>query len=155
VQIPRGILLGAVCCAGAAGAADEPRKKDVPVYTNEDLARVSPLRDQTGGGMTAPSPAPASAAAKDDGPGRARAEAYWRGEADRLQARLEPLRDRAAQLREKIDERRRKPGVRPFSDPQIESMQRRLAAMEARIREAEDRLHERARRAGAWPSWLR
>jgi hypothetical protein len=151
----RSILAWAWLCASAAAGSEpgQATKKDVPLYTDEDLRRVSPLRDQTGGGMTGAAPAPA--AAPDDGPRRAREEAYWRGEAERLRGRLEPLRQRAADLRERIEERRRAPGVRPYSDPRLESLQRRLSALEERIHEAEDRLHERARRAGAWPSWLR
>jgi hypothetical protein len=82
-------------------------------------------------------------------------EAYWRREAERLRDRLHRLREHVNDLRGQIEERRRAPGVRPYSDPRIESWQRRIVGMEGRIREAEDRLHERARREGAMPGWLR
>ena len=154
-----GLFVGALLCAAphAFGASPDGAKKkpDVPVYTDDDLRRVSPLRDQTGGG-NAPPPAPAAQkpeAGERTKPGRG--EGYWRGEAERLRDRLHPLRERAADLRVQIEERRRRPGVRPYSDPGVESLQRRLHALEQRIRDAEDRLHERARREGAWPSWLR
>jgi DNA repair exonuclease SbcCD ATPase subunit len=157
-------LAAALLCAGgarASEAAPPEKKKDVPAYTDEDLRRVSPLRDQTGGGMAADSPAgERSADAQAERPAaaekaRGKDEAHWRREWERLRERLQPLRDRADDLRAQIEERRRVPGVRPYSDPRVESLQRRLAALEARIREAEDLLHERARRAGALPGWLR
>lgn len=151
------ILAGALLCATAgarASAARDDEKKAVPVYTNDDLDRVSPLRAQTGGSTAAPEP-PATAKAEPRPPAGAHDEAYWRREAERLQDRLQPLRDRVEDLRVRIEERRRNPRVRPYSDPTIESWQRRAAGLEQRIREGEDRLHERARRAGAPPGWLR
>jgi hypothetical protein len=147
--------VGALLCA-PAGARPAPRddeKKTVPLYTNDDLDRVSPLRAQTGGSTTRPEP-PATAKPEPRAE-RGHDEAYWRRESERLQDRLQPLRDRAEDLRVRIAERRRNPRVRPYSDPAIESWQRRLAALEQRIREAEDRHHERARREGAPPGWLR
>ncbi|HVR72190.1 MAG TPA: hypothetical protein VMT87_15205 [Vicinamibacteria bacterium] len=150
------ILAGALLCAVPArdSHAREGKKKDVPVYTDDDLRRVSPLRGQTGGTMEA-APSPPTEAAAGAGRRAERDEAYWRREWERLRDRVQPLRDRAEELRGQIEQRRRRPGVRPYSDPGIASMQGRLAALEARIREAEDRLHERARRAGALPGWLR
>jgi len=58
-------------------------------------------------------------------------------------------------LREKIEERRRQPGVRPYSDPRIVADQRRLEVLEGRIREAESNFEDRARRLGALPGWIR
>ncbi len=154
-------ILAGTLLSCSATAGDDGRKKDVPVYTDDDLRRVSPLRDQTGGGMAPETAAPDRSAAPEapraTSPDKARGkdEAYWRREWERLRDRLQPLRDRAEDLRTQIEERRRVPGVRPYSDPRVESLQRRLAALEARIRDAEDGLHERARRAGALPGWLR
>jgi hypothetical protein len=149
------ILAGALLCASAgARAGRDDEKKAVPRYTNDDLDRVSPLRAQTGGSTPAPEP-PATAKPEPRPPGRAHDESYWRREAERLQDRLQPLRDRVEDLRMRIEERRRNPRVRPYSDPTIESWQRRLTGLEQRIREAEDRLHERARREAAPTGWLR
>jgi hypothetical protein len=135
----------------AAGAEGE-RDKKVTLYTNDDLERVSPRRGETGGSMppvaAAPAPAPDR---KPEGQG----EEYWRREAERLQDRLEPLRARLADLRARIEERRRQPGVKPYSDPRVEAWRRRLAALEERMRDMEDRFLTRARRAGALPGWLR
>jgi len=153
VQFRGSWILAGTLLSCSAAAGDDGRKKDVPVYTDDDLRRVSPLRDQTGGGMAADTPAAERSAAPDKA--RAKDEAYWRREWERMRERLQPLRDRAEDLRTQIEERRRVPGVRPYSDARVESLQRRLAALEARIRHAEDRLHERARRAGALPGWLR
>jgi hypothetical protein len=151
------ILVFACLCAAAPArispGEDEKKKRDVPAYTDEDLRRVSPRRDQTGGGMeSAPSP-PAEKAAAGGRTGQG--ESYWRREAERVRDRLQPLRERVDALRARLEERRRAPGVRPYSDPGVESLQRRIMGIEERIREAEDRLHERARRDGALPGWLR
>jgi len=143
----------AVLCAGAEGAAPlDDEKKPVPLYTNEDLRRMAPYRDETGVNST---PAAAPAVAPTPAKSRARGEDYWRREADRLRDRLRPLRERAADLRFTLEERRRQPGVRPYSDPRIVAGERRLRALDERIREAESRLEDRARREGALPGWLR
>jgi hypothetical protein len=133
-------------------AARSETKKPVPAYTNDDLDRVSPLRDQTGG-TSAPAvrPAPLPPESKPAG----RGEEYWRREADRLRDRIEPLRARARELQLRVEDRRRKPGVRPYSDPQIESWQRQAQDVEERIRDLETRFEDRARREGALPGWLR
>jgi hypothetical protein len=128
------------------------RPRPVRVYTNDDLQRVAPLRGETGV-LSTSSPAPA--AAPDKPPERQKGEAYWRREAERLRDRVQPLRERAADLRLRIEERRRKPGVRPYTDPQVEALQQRLLGVEARVRELESSFEDRARREGALPGWLR
>ena len=145
-------LLAAVCAAGAGASTGDDEKKPVPLYTNDDLRRVAPYRDETGVSST---PAEAPAVAPAPAKSRARGEDYWRGEADRLRDRLRPLRERAAELRFSLEERRRQPGVRPYSDARIVAGERRLRALDERIREAESRLEDRARREGALPGWLR
>lgn len=127
-------------------------KKPVPLYTNEDLERVAPFRDQTG---VTSRPAVQSAPPPSEARPRAKGEDHWRRAAERLQDRVEPLRERAEELRLKIQERQRKPGVLPYSDRQIQAWQRRLQRIESRIRLWESRLEERARREGALPGWLR
>jgi len=145
--------LGAVCLlAAAAGSAE--RRPPARVYTDEDLARVSSRRGETGGESRPASPPPAEKPEKDEA-ASGRGESYWRAEAARVRQRVEPWREDADDLRVDISTRQAEPGVRPYSDPKVKAMQRRLAALEARIREAEDRLEERARRAGALPGWLR
>ena len=138
--------------AAAAPAAGE-RRASARVYTNEDLARVSGTRGETGGESRPAAPPPAASAAAAPAPSGG--ESYWRAEAARVRQRVDPWRDAAADLRADIATRQAAPGVRPYTDPQVRAGQRRLAALEARIREAEDRFEERARRAGALPGWLR
>lgn len=145
-------LLAAVCAAGAGASPRDDEKKPVPLYTNDDLRRVAPYRDETGVSST---PAAAPAVAPAPVKSGARGEDYWRREADRVRDRLRPLRERAADLRFTLEERRRQPGVPPYSDPRIVAGERRLRALDERIREAESRLEERARREGALPGWLR
>ena len=82
-------------------------------------------------------------------------EEHWRSQAERLREKLRPLREKADDLREAIEERRRKPGVRPYTDPQVVATQRRLEVLERRIREAESSFEDRARRQGALPGWIR
>lgn len=141
-------LLAVVCPPAASG--EKPR-----VYTNEDLDRVAPCRDQTGVGSQPaipPAPAPRGGGAAR---GTGRDEAYWRQQADRTAEQVRKLRERAAALAERVAERRRKPGVLPYTDPQVVSLEQQRQALEARANEAELRLEERARRAGALPGWLR
>jgi hypothetical protein len=144
-------------------------KKPVPAYTNEDLERVKPFRDQTGvaskpdmgtaDNERAGTPrrklgADGAAAGK----GRHSAESdeeKWRYQAERFRAKLQPLRDKADDLRDQIEQRRRQPGVRPYSDPRIVADQKRLAVLEQRIRDSESAFEDRARRQGALPGWIR
>jgi hypothetical protein len=146
-------LLAAVCAAGAGVSARDDEKKPVPLYTNDDLRRVAPYRDETGVNSKPGASAPAAAARTPAD--RDRGEEYWRREADRLRDRLRPLRERAAELRLRIEERRRQPRVPVYGDPQVVGMERRLHALEERIREAESRFEDRARRERAMPGWLR
>lgn len=159
--------------AARAGAA-------TGTYTETDLERVRPLRDETGVGsqpaFEASSERPARAArgrragARDRSRSSpageraaeassplhdARAEHYWRGEARRVQTRTRSLRARAQAWQRRIDQRRRQPGVRPYSDPQIVEWQRQRDEVEAQARELEGDLDDRARRARALPGWLR
>ena len=144
-------------------AAEE--KKPVRVYTNEDLERVAPLRDQTGVNNT---PAAASVSEMPAGQskrsragntsersGGARGEEYWRREAERVRDRTRPLRQKVTDYRGRIEERRSKPKVLPYSDPQIRAWSLRIDEIEAQIREMESSFEDRARRAGAMPGWLR
>ena len=158
--------LGRLLLLLAAGAAPPEEKKPVPVYTNEDLDRISPHRDETGvnSKVTVPVSRPTSTRASDDG--RARSEAYWRKQAESLHVRGQRVRERMDDLRARIAEkeakaeeppasRSRRGRSRGASDPQLEAMRRQLAAMEERLRDAEARFEERARREGALPGWLR
>ena len=144
--------VGAVCLLAAAAFGAE-RRPPARVYTDEDLARVSSRRGETGGDSQPASAPPVEKPEKESA--SARGESYWRAEAARLRQRVEPWRDDADDLRVEISTRQAEPGVRPYTDAKVRAMQRRLAALEARIRDAEDRLEERARRAGALPGWLR
>jgi hypothetical protein len=134
----------------AAVAAED--RKAVPVYTNDDLARVSPLREETGVFSTPPATAETAPPERRE---KTRGESYWRREAERVRQQVEPLRQRAEELRFQMDQRERRPGVRPVTDSQLQAMSRRLRALEQRIRDVEDRFEERARREGALPGWLR
>jgi hypothetical protein len=154
----------------AAGPGASEEKKPVPLYTNEDLDRISPHRDETGvnSQVTVPVVRPSATRGADDG--RARSEAYWRQQADRLHVRLQRARERIDDLRARIAEREAKAADEAFrsssrrgraragsssSDASLEAMRRQLAAMEARVRDEETRFEERARREGALPGWLR
>jgi predicted RNase H-like nuclease (RuvC/YqgF family) len=158
-----------VCLAVAASAVSEERRDPVPVYTNEDLDRVRPFRGQTGVDSkpdfeTAANERAGTPRQELGGDGVASrkgrhsaegAEERWRYQAERFRAKLQPLRDKAADLREQIEERRRQPGVRPYTDPKIVAAERRLAVLERRIRDSESAFEDRARRQGALPGWIR
>ena len=163
----KGIALAGMCVSiGLTGIRpggadeDQPRK----IYTNEDLERIRPFRDETGVNSTpanaheterAGTPRQEFGRGASDENGRASAEERWRASAERLRARLQPLKEQADDLRRQIDERRRAPGVRPLTDPRVRADQRKLDTLESRIREAESAFEDRARRAGALPGWLR
>jgi len=145
---------GAALLLAAAGFASDQRRAPARVYTDEDLARVSDRRGETGVESKPAAAAPMANAVVPPSAG-ARGEQYWRAEAARVRQRVEPWRNAASDLRTEIEARRSEPDVRPYTDPKVRALQRRLAALEARIHEAEDRFEERARRAGALPGWLR
>ena len=147
----RGALVG----LALVSAATAPEKKPVPLYTNEDLDRVSPYRDQTGVRSE-----PAVRAAEIPPPDTPRAhasqgEAYWRREAARVRERVGALGDRADEIRRELREARSAPRSRRASGPSLATREARLAALERRMRELESALEDRARRAGALPGWLR
>jgi len=146
--------VGGACLLAAALAAAGEKRAPARVYTDEDLARVSDRRGETGV-ESKPAAAPPGDGSAASAMARGRGESYWRAEAARVRERVEPWRDAAADLRLEITARQAEPGVRPYTDPKVRALQRRLVVLEARIRDAEDRLEERARRAGALPGWLR
>jgi len=145
------VFLLAALAAPCAAADDKTPPR---VYTNEDLARMAPLRGETG---VLSRPAAPAAASREREPRRAsgRGPDYWQREADKVRDRTRPLQKQAAGLRRQIDERWRLPGVAPTTDPKLIEWRRELRETEADIRELEDRLEERARRDGALPGWLR
>jgi hypothetical protein len=149
------VFLGGVLAVSGAfrALADEP--KAVPLYTNEDLKRVSPRRGETGVLSELGSDAPESQAPASESRQRARDEAYWRREAQRLREWAGAQRQNTAELQARIAERSKRRGVLVSRDPQIQSWERRVRAVEARIREREVQLADRARREGALPGWLR
>jgi hypothetical protein len=145
----------------ALGTAGEPQeKKPVPVYTNDDLDRISPFRGETGVSSTVAVPPHPTGSGRHVDDGRARSEAYWRREAERLRVRLQRARDRVDDLRARLAASEGESGprsgeARMRAAAQAEAWRRQIAAMEARIRESEAHFADRARRAGALPGWLR
>ena len=125
------------------------------VYTNDDLARMRPLRGETGVLSQVTQASSAAAQPRESRRTDRADEAYWRREADRVRERIRPLEKRMATLRRHIDERWRLPGVAPMTDPKLIEWRRELKEVEADVREHQDRLEERARRDGALSGWLR
>ena len=166
--LPLGFGLSAVLAVSAAPADDEPSpppRPPVRLYTNEDLERVHPFRDQTGVRSV-----PAVAPDEDASPPpaerrRGRGEEYWRREAARVRARVASIAAQAADLRAEIgakaDEasrvlgRGRRSAASLPGPGSLARLRAKLLALERRIREAEDDLADRARRGGALPGWLR
>jgi septal ring factor EnvC (AmiA/AmiB activator) len=157
-----GLGLLAVACVPARGSAQTETKEPRPparVYTNEDLDRIHPLRNETGvasvpaASPEAPPPEPRPAFRGHD-------EAYWRREAARVRDRVRALEGQAATARAQIAESeaqqshltRRGTAKTASSKTRLAT---RLAGLERRIRELEDDLQERARRESALPGWLR
>jgi hypothetical protein len=164
--LPLGFGLSAVLCLSTAGADEDPtpaRRSPARLYTNEDLDRVRPFRDQTGvRSIPAVGPDDHPAAAPADERPRRRGEDYWRREAARVRDRVRAIAAQAADVRAEIAERaeeglltrRRRSGS--SSSPRSETTLRaKLATLEGRMRQIEDDLADRARRDGALPGWLR
>jgi hypothetical protein len=167
VVLPLGFGLSAVLCLSTAAADEDPppvRRPPAHLYTNEDLDRVHPFRDQTGvRSIPAVAPDDRPAPAPADERARARGEDYWRREAGRVRDRVRAIEAQAADVRAQIAERaedgrlfasRRRSGS--SSGPRSETALRaKLAALERRMQQLEEDLADRARREGALPGWLR
>jgi hypothetical protein len=143
------------------------------VYTNDDLARMRPFRDELGARSVPAVPqGTGEATAGLAGPRRrarapekvvARGEAYWRREAEKLRERLRTLSDQRDALRDRLaqrrdDERRVLRRARGSVSSQTDSdrtLEARIATIERRRRDLEEDLADRARRAGAQPGWIR
>ena len=166
--LPLGFGLSAVLCVHPAGADEDPppaTRPPVRVYTNEDLDRVHPFRDETGvRSVPAVPPDERSAAPRDEKP-RGRGEEHWRREAARVRERIRVLEAQASELRASIAEqqdeaahvlsRRRRSSASLLGDGATSRLRARLASLERRILDMQEDLAERARRDGALPGWLR
>ena len=164
--LPLGFGLSVILCATAGASDDEagpPPRPPVRVYTNEDLDRVRPFRDETGV-RSVPAVTP------DDRPApaekrRGRGEDYWRGEAARVRERIRAMEAQASELRAQIAEqaeesgqvlgRRRRSSASLSGSGSSARLRAKLASLERRVRETEEDLADRARRDGALPGWLR
>jgi len=167
IVLPLGFGLSAVLCVPAATADDNPPKArpTARAYTNEDLDRVRPFRDETGvRSVPAVSPEERSAPAPAEKP-RGRGENHWRREAERVRQRIRAMEVQVSELWVSIAERAAEVaqffGGRRWSSASLSGngsttrLQSRLATLERRMREMEEDLAERARRDGALPGWLR
>lgn len=136
--------------------------ESTPSYTNADLERVQPYRNETGV-ASVPAFRPEQARAESKAPRGARGssddESYWRQEAQRVRTRQRTLDDQIERLRGTLDRPRSKARGRTEQtaddSPQRESLKRRIAVLEQRKRELESELDDRARRARVLPGWLR
>jgi len=166
--LPLGFGLSAVLCVSTATADEDPppaARPPVRVYTNEDLERVRPFRDETGiRSVPAVAPEEGSDPAPAEKP-RGRGEEHWRREAARVRERIRALKAQASELRSSIAEQadeaahvlsgRRRSPASLSGNGSTSRLQARLASLERRIREMEEDLADRARRDGALPGWLR
>jgi septal ring factor EnvC (AmiA/AmiB activator) len=157
------ISLVMFCGLGLAVAQAAPRDDRPPtrVYTNEDLKRVHPYRNETGVASVPAAPVAGGEDARPDTDSRARArsEAYWRREAARVREKVRALEAQAADVRASLAEREQERQWlvrrRHASGASETTLQARLASLERRRLQLETELEERARRAGALPGWLR
>ena len=175
IVLPLGFGLSAILWVSTAPADDAPAaapRPPVRVYTNEDLDRVRPFRDQTGvrsvPAVVPDPPAPSTGGrararpASSPADTRGRGEDYWRREAERVRNRLRAMEAQAAEVRAQIAERAEEAGRALTRGRRSSSgagstavLRARLASLEARMRQMEDDLSDRARRDWALPGWLR
>jgi hypothetical protein len=164
--LPLGFGLSAVLCVSPASADEDPApapRPPVRVYTNEDLDRVRPFRDETGV-RSVPAVAPDDRLAPAE-KRRGRGEDYWRREAARVRERVRAMEAQASELRAEIAEqaeeashvlgRRRRSSASLSGSGSSSRLRAKLASLERRMQETEEDLTERARRDGALPGWLR
>ena len=133
-----------------------------PTYTNADLERVQPHRNETGVASVPafrPEATRVESKAARATRGSSEDESYWRQEAQRVRTRQNALDDQIERLRTSLDRPRPKSrgrtGQTPDESSQHESLKRRIAVLEQRKRELESDLDDRARRARVLPGWLR
>jgi len=158
------VVLLAAASSGRAG-----ERRGAVVYTNDDLARMTPLRGETG---VTSVPAFRPSERTGEKPAEARGEAYWRGEGEKVQGDLRRLRREGDQLRGRIEGLKREAREAAFRaatssrskpsrargdsyEARIAALQDQLGRLELDVREREARLEERARREGALPGWIR
>ncbi len=150
----RDVWLGLLLLTAPQAAPAQEKKPVVPLYTNDDLERVAPYRNQTGvasvpateTARAAPAPAPA--------PPRGRGEGYWRREADRVRQQVRKLEAQAATVRSRMEAEKARP-QRSRSARRGPDLETRLLALRLEARQIEDALADRGRRDGALPGWLR
>jgi hypothetical protein len=168
VVVPLGFGLSAVLCLSSASADEEPPpapRPPVRVYTNADLDRVHPYRDETGVRSVPAVPPGDRPAPAPPEKGSGRGEDYWRREAARVRGRIRAMEEQAADLRARIAEEAEEAshflGGRRRSAASISGfgsagrLRAKLASLERRIKEMDEDLADRARRDGALPGWLR
>ena len=158
-----------VLLVAAAASARAEEKRAAVVYTNDDLARMAPLRGETG---VTSVPAFRPAERQVEKAAVAHGEGYWRAEADKVQGDLRRLRPEADQVRGRIESLKReareaafRTAMSPRSKPsqgrgdgyetRIVALQDQLRQIELDTREREARLEDRARHEGALPGWIR
>jgi hypothetical protein len=170
--LPLGFGLSALLGVSPAPADDTtatPTRPPARVYTNADLDRIRPFRDQTGvrsAPAVAPDATPLSRGLERAGSvlvdAHGRGEEYWRREAERVRDKVRAMETQADELRLRIAERAEEArhvltrGRRSSSGAgSAASLRARIEALERRTKEMEIDLSERARRARALPGWLR
>jgi len=156
------VLLALQADTAPTPAPSEPRpQKVVPLYTNDDLDRVHPYRQETGvASEPAYAPPPPTTKGRSGSSARERGEEYWRKEAARVREKVARLEAQAGELRAQLAENEAKRRAQPLGRerPGTSSdlrTQARIAGLEQRIRLLEEELQDRARRQGALPGWLR
>lgn len=150
----RDVWLGLLLLAAPPDRPAPEKKPAVPLYTNDDLERVAPFRNQTG---VASVPAVGSARETPRAistPARGRGEAYWRREAERVRQQVRKIEAQAASVRARIEAERARP-QRSKSARRGPDLEGRLTALRLQARQLDDELCDRARRDGALPGWLR
>lgn len=156
----RDVWVGLILLAAPQAAPAQEKKPVVPLYTNDDLERVAPFRNETGVASVPPAETK-GAALPVPTPSRGRGEDYWRREAARVRQQVRRLGAQAASLQSRIEAEKARPWRSRVAsrrsrvasrEPELEA---RLAALQREARELEDELSDRARRDGALPGWLR
>jgi hypothetical protein len=148
----RGLLCALLMGGVLPGLFGEDGKRVVPLYTNEDLDRVSPFKGQTGAASVNTNVASRPPVEE---PHRDRNEAYWRREASRVREQARRLEEQAATLRARNTATGRSRGRKTRASAPNPDWEARAASLRARAERLTADLEDRARHEGVPPGWLR
>lgn len=137
--------------------ASQSKSHDVPSFDDADLERYRRSRDEAGPDVVRRPEAARAPASGDADAELSRRAHRWREEAERHERELARLDASIRKLEWRLVERRsrRKSSARLAEDPTAEMLEDSIENLREQKKLLDERFRERARKAGAFPGWLR